>query len=156
MQNCCRRLNTGIEYLLFTIGFSMALLVAAQVFYRYVLNNSLFWSEELARYMLVWISFLGATTAYYKGLHPGVDFIVSRLSAAQQRWTATLVHLVSISLFLTITVAGFQFAYFIRHQISPALGIEKWVILAVIPISGIILTGYALTALACTVKGGRS
>lgn len=134
----------------------MAMLVAAQVFYRYVLNNSLFWSEELARYMLVWISFLGATTAYYKGLHPGVDFIVSRLSAAQRRWTAILVHLVSISLFATITVAGFQFAYFVRHQISPALGIEKWVILAVIPISGIILIGYALTALACTAMGDRS
>ena len=134
----------------------MALLVAAQVFYRYVLNNSLFWSEELARYMLVWISFLGATTAYYKGLHPGVDFIVSRLSATQRRWTAIVVHLVSISLFTTITVAGFQFAYFVRHQISPALGIEKWVILAVIPISGIILIGYALTALACTARGDWS
>lgn len=130
----------------------MAMLVAAQVFYRYVLNNSLFWSEEMARYMLVWISFLGATTAYYRGLHPGVDFIVSRLSATPQKIAAILVHLISISLFLTITVAGFQFAYFVRQQISPALGIEKWVILAVIPISGIILTGYALTALACTVK----
>lgn len=123
----------------------MALLVAAQVFFRYVLNNSIFWSEELARYMLVWISFLGATTAYYRGLHPGIDCLVVRLAPVMKRWAGLGVHLVSLTLFGVITVAGVQFAYFIRHQISPALGIEKWIILAVIPVSSTILFVYALT-----------
>lgn len=130
----------------------MALLVAAQVFYRYVLNNSLFWSEELARYMLVWISFLGATTAYYRGVHPGVDVVVSHLGLKMQHAIQVIVYLISIAFFVVITVAGFQFAYFVRMQISPALGMQKWIILAVIPFSGIILTCYGTTFLLSTLK----
>ena len=41
-------LNSWIEYLLFGLGFTMTVVVAVQVFFRYVLNQSLFWSEELA------------------------------------------------------------------------------------------------------------
>ena len=56
-----RWLNHWIEYLLFGLGISMAFIVATQVFFRYALNQSLFWSEELARFLLVWLTFLGAT-----------------------------------------------------------------------------------------------
>lgn len=133
----------------------MALLVAAQVFCRYVLNNSLFWSEELARYMLVWISFLGATTAYYRGLHPGVDIVVSRLSPGLQRFSRLLVHGISILFFLVIVVAGSRFAYFVRMQVSPSLGISKSVVLAVIPAAGVILTIYGLFFFLSTLKKAR-
>lgn len=139
----CSRLNALIEYLLFGLGLSMALIVAAQVFFRYILNNSLFWSEELARYMLVWLSFLGATVAYYRGYHPGVDVVTSRLPEALQRWCNILVVLVSMVLFLVMIVSGTQFAWFVRMQISPALSINKWIILSIIPVSGGILLIHA-------------
>lgn len=130
--------------MLFTLGFSMAILVAIQVFCRYILNSSLFWSEELARYMLVWLSFFGATVAYYHNLHPGVDAVTLRLPAQQRRITRLLVHIVTMALAATMMISGTQFAWFIRLQISPALAIPKWIILAVIPLSGILLFLYAL------------
>lgn len=123
----------------------MALLVAAQVFCRYVLNHSLFWSEELARYMLVWLTFLGATVAYYRGLHPGVDAVTSRLQAGGRRASMLLVYLISMALFGVMVVSGTQFAWFVRLQISPALYLPKWIILAIIPVSGAILLLYAWT-----------
>jgi len=75
LEKGCAVTNRSIEYFISGLGFSMSILVAVQVFCRYVLNSSLFWSEELARYMLVWISFFGATVAYYRNLHPGVDVL---------------------------------------------------------------------------------
>jgi hypothetical protein len=63
-------INSWIEYLLFGLGFTMTVVVAVQVFFRYVLNQSLFWSEELARYLLVWLSFLGASVAYRDNHRP--------------------------------------------------------------------------------------
>jgi len=136
--------NQGVEYLLFGLGFSMAILVAVQVFCRYGLNSSLFWSEELARYMLVWLSFLGATVAYYRSLHPGVDALVSRMSPARRRITQVLVHITAMSLALVMVISGCQFAWFVRMQISPAMAVPKWIILAVIPLSGLIFFFYAL------------
>ena len=143
-DQACAALNRYMEYLLFGLGFSMALLVAVQVFCRYILNSSLFWSEELARYMLVWLSFFGATVAYYRHLHPGVDALTSRISPAKQRVLQLLVHGVSMALALVMVISGAQFAWFVRLQISPALSMPKWIILAVIPLSGLILLFYAL------------
>jgi len=140
----CVAVNRYLEYLLFGLGFSMALLVAVQVFCRYALNSSLFWSEELARYMLVWLSFFGATVAYYRHLHPGVDALMARVSATGQRISQLLVYGVTIGLALVMIISGCQFAWFVRLQITPALALPKWILLAVIPLSGAILLIYAL------------
>ncbi len=144
LEKTCAALNRLIEYALFGLGFSMAILVATQVFCRYVLNSSLFWSEELARYMLVWLSFLGASVAYYRNLHPGVDALTSRISPDKQNIARLLVHGSSICLALIMVISGTQFAWFVRQQISPALAIPKWIILSVIPVSGVILLIYGL------------
>ena len=138
------RVNRVMEYLLFGLGLSMALVVAVQVFCRYVLNASLFWSEELARYMLVWLSFFGATVAYHRHLHPGVDLVVRRLGRTGQDVAAGFSHLVCLGLGLVMVVAGSRFAWFVHAQVTPALGLPKWLILSVIPLSGLILALHAL------------
>ena len=83
------RINQAVEYLLFTMGLGMALLVAVQVFFRYALNHSIFWSEELARFLLIWLTFLGASVVYYRGVHASVDFFYSDwgLSSRKASWT---------------------------------------------------------------------
>ncbi len=147
------RINRVMEYLLFGLGLSMALVVAVQVFCRYVLNASLFWSEELARYMLVWLSFFGATVAYHRHLHPGVDLVISRLGRTGQDAAAAFSHLVCMGLGLAMVVAGSRFAWFVRTQVTPALGLPKWLVLAVIPLSGLILFVHALVFFLRTVRG---
>jgi TRAP-type C4-dicarboxylate transport system permease small subunit len=144
LDKICAATNRWIEYLLFGLGFSMAILVAVQVFCRYILNSSLFWSEELARYMLVWLSFFGATVAYYRNLHPGVDALTSRLSVAKRRISQQLVYITTMGLAMIMVISGTQFAWFVRMQISPALSIHKWIILIVIPLSGVLLFVYTL------------
>ena len=153
LEKGCSAVNRLLEYLLFGLGFSMAVLVAVQVFCRYVLNASLFWSEELARYMLVWLSFIGATVAYYRNLHPGVDVFTSRISENKQRLARLLVHLSSMTLALVMIISGIQFAWFVRLQISPALGVAKWIILAVIPLAGVVLLVYGLLFLLKVLRG---
>jgi len=113
-------LNVTIEKSLFVIGFSMAALVAVQVFFRYVLNHSLFWSEELARFLLVWLTFLGASVAYHRRAHPGIDTFSLLLPACLKKKAVICAHLASLGLFSVMIVYGCQFAYFVRLQISPA------------------------------------
>ena len=147
------RLNQWVERLVFVLGLAMAVIVVLQVFARYVLNNSLFWSEELARYCLVWISFLGASIAYHDRVHPGVNLLFSRLSPNMERLVAILVHLISLGLFSIMVIHGIQFAVFIRLQITPALAIPKWIIMGIIPLSGAIFMVHGVRFLAKEIQG---
>ncbi|MBU8849491.1 MAG: TRAP transporter small permease [Desulfobacterales bacterium] len=135
------------------MGFTMAMIVAVQVFCRYVLNQSLFWSEELARFLLVWLTFLGASTAYYRKVNPGVDFLYAKLPQLLKKASSIFTHLSSMALFIVMVIYGCKFAWFVRLQISPALQIPKWIVLSIIPISGVILMIHAATLLISELKG---
>lgn len=154
LQALSRYLNRGVEVVLVGLGVTMAAVVATQVFARYALNDSLFWSEELARYLLVWLSFLGASSAYYRGVHPGVDILYGRLPPGARRAAAFATHLAALVLFGVMIVYGWQFAHFVRRQISPALHLPKWIPHAILPLSGAILTVHALGFLLRDLRGG--
>ncbi|MDA3788914.1 MAG: TRAP transporter small permease [Desulfobacula sp.] len=139
-----RGINYWVEQLVCFMGISMAIIVAAQVFSRYVLNHSLFWSEELARFLLVWLTFLGASAVYYHGAHPGVDALYRRLSPALQKGANFVVHGACICLFGVMIIHGTGFAWFVRLQITPALSLPKWMILGVVPVSGLIFMVHGL------------
>ena len=144
LNKLSERINQAVEYLLFGMGFGMAVLVAVQVFFRYVLNHSLFWSEELARFLLVWLTFLGASVVYYRGVNACVDFLYLRMGRKGRRNLDLAVHLVSLAFFIVMIIYGWQFAHFVRNQYSAALYLPKWIPHAIIPLSGIILTVHAL------------
>jgi len=148
-KNISRSINHWIEYLLFGLGLTMAVVVAAQVFFRYVLNHSLFWSEELARFLLVWLTFLGASVAYYRKAHPGVDVLYKKMGPFGRKASTIFIHLASLVLFGVMIYYGCQFAWFVRLQISPALYLPKWIVKSIIPISGIILMVHGITFIFC-------
>ncbi len=152
-QNLSDALNRNVERMLFAMGASMTLIVMVQVVARYVFNHSLFWSEELARYLLVWLTFLGASVAYYRGVHPGVDIIFTRLPFRWQQGVRVVIHLVSLWLFGVMVVKGISFAWFVRLQISPALSLSKWVIMAIIPLAGGVLMVHGFRFLAEALRG---
>lgn len=153
LDRLSRTLNATIEKSLFVIGFGMASIVAVQVFFRYVLNHSLFWSEELARFLLVWLTFLGASVAYHRRAHPGIDTVTLLFPTGLKKTAVICVHLASLTLFSVMIVYGCQFAYFVRLQISPALYLPKWIIFSIVPFSGGVLMLHALALFVKDLKG---
>ena len=152
-ERLSRTINNWVEYSLFGLGFSMTLIVAVQVFCRYVLNHSLFWAEELSRYLLVWLTFLGASVAYRRNVHPGIDVVYNRLPDIIQKIFSNTVHFISIALFAVMIFYGIKFSYFVRLQISPALYIPKWIIFSIIPFSGLIFMVHGLSFLVNAFQG---
>ncbi len=144
LSNYC---NRWAEYLLLLLGLSMSSTVILQVFFRYILNDSLFWSEELARFLLVWLTFVGATVAYHRNMHPGVDAIFKRLDRSRRRKLRRVVDLLCLLFFTILVWYGTHFAYFIRAQTTPALGLPKWLVFSIIPISGILFSLHAVAFL---------
>ena len=64
---------------------AIAAIVAAGVFFRYALNDSLSWSEELAKYAMLWLVFLGAPIALRLGAHPNIEIVISRFPSKVTR-----------------------------------------------------------------------
>lgn len=140
-------INKGVEYLLFFLGILMATIVGAQVFSRYVLNHSIFWSDEAARFLLIWLTFLGAGVAYRNQGHASIDIVYSRLPATGRKVAAIATDLLTLAFAGVMIVYGYKFSYFVRMQISPALFMPKWIPHSVIPIGGAILGIHALAFL---------
>lgn len=125
----------------------MALLVGTQVFCRYVLNSSLFWSEEVGRILLVQITFLGASIAFKSGLHPSIRTFVECLNFTTQRRVHLVTLGVALVFFLTLTWYGTHFALFISKQVTPSLGISKALPVAIIPLASAFASLHAFTAI---------
>ena len=146
-------INRGVEFLLFGFGLSMAIIIAVQVFARYALNNSIFWSEELARFLLIWLTFLGATAVFRRKAHPGIDVLYTRMPPAMRKFAEIATHCAGMGLFGVMIIHGCRFTWFVREQISPALHLPKWVIMGIIPISGIIFMIHGINFLMDDFRG---
>ena len=99
----------------------MTVLVIIQVLLRYIFFYSLSWSEEVARYLMIWVSFLAAALAVQKGLHIGMESLIIRLSPAVRRKVNVLTKSAVLIFLLYLTLGGFKIAWLVREQSSPAL-----------------------------------
>lgn len=112
------------------------------VFTRYVMGDQARWTEELARFLMVWLAFLGAALAYARQQHLGVDILVARMDH-QARRIALLVEHAVVFLFamLVLGIGGGELfrERFASGQTMPALGILKAWQYFCVPVSGALI-----------------
>jgi TRAP-type C4-dicarboxylate transport system permease small subunit len=131
---------TGIEALLVAAFVLLTLDVLWGVFSRYVLGHQSRWTEELAIYLLVWVSLIGASVTYRERGHLGVDYFVGKLDPAAQRLAAVASDLavLGFALFALVYGGGVLITKTLSTgQVSPALGIEVGYLYLAAPISGV-------------------
>ena len=109
----------------------------------------------MARYLLVWLTFIGASVAYRRRVNPGIDVVFTRLPAAGRRLASLAMHLAAAAFFLVMIVYGCRFAWFVRRQISPAVSLPKWLVFSVIPLSGLLLLVHAVYFFLAELAGKR-
>ncbi|MGI9425589.1 MAG: TRAP transporter small permease, partial [Hyphomicrobiaceae bacterium] len=68
------------KWLLIAILAIMTGIVVTSVFFRYVLNDALPWSEEIAKFFMVWLTFLAAPVGLSRGAHVAIEAVSARLS----------------------------------------------------------------------------
>lgn len=138
-----KRLENLDEYLLMALLFASTALIFVQVVMRYVFMNSLSWSEELARYMYVWQTWLAASYAVRKGRHLRITSLTDKLKAP----TSIIIELAVIVLWFCFSVylcaKSVDLVSMIRMQgqTSPAMDMPMWFAYLAVPV------GTALMAL---------
>lgn len=123
----------------------MVLLVLWQVFTRLVLNNPSQWSEDGARYMFIWLSFLGAAYVIGEKDDVVIDFIVRKMPAAVTKIVNTLAHLVVAFFGLWVLFWGGWGASTLSWGSDiPSLLISQGQVYLILPVSGLLIVFYSV------------
>jgi len=127
--------------------FGITILIFVQVIFRYVLQNSISWSEELTRYMMIWAVFLASGYVLSKGGHANIDMLVSRFSPKMRAVFEKGSLLLIMGFSCLIIRYGFVLMRFGKRQVSSALEIPMNYVYMAIPIGGALLVFYCLALL---------
>ena len=128
----------------------MVLNVSWQVFSRYVLANPSSFTDELARYLMIWLGVLGTAYVSGKRLHVAIDILHSQLSLSSQKTMQKVIFsIVILATFLIFIIGGSRLVYlsYLLGQKSAALQIPLYLVYVCIPLSGACIIFYKINDL---------
>ncbi len=147
MERISDMLNRLTEIAVLIIISAMAIDVFIEVIFRYVLLFPLFWTEEFARYCLVWSSLLAAGIALKRGQHIAVTFVADRFPR-RIGMMAGLAGDMFIAIMLAVILwGGICLVALTRHQLSPAMRIPMSLPYVAIPTGSAIMLFHVLTSI---------
>lgn len=126
-------LQTWMQRAMMGIIALMLFMTFYQVVSRYVFHQSLSYSEELARYLFVWMVFLGLPVVARQGGHMAVGVLASRLQGGALRFMKVVALLLSLAFMVIMTWQGYRMIILSSWQTSPALGLRMSAVYWVIP-----------------------
>jgi TRAP-type C4-dicarboxylate transport system permease small subunit len=137
-----------LEYILIVLMGILVLDVLWQVISRYVLRSPSSFTDELARFLLIWVGILGAAFATGKKMHLAIDVLINRFNANLRMLIDSLIQ-AAIALFAlcVMVIGGINLMLMLLKlgNRSAALSIPIGFVYSVIPISGILIIYYALS-----------
>lgn len=128
----------------------MVICVTWQVVSRYFLGQPSSWTEELSRYLLIWVGLLGGSYAYHVKMHLGLDLLAQKLPPKARALQRRFIHGAVLFFALTALIGGgFKLIWLTWElsQYSAALGLPMAVVYCSLPISGLMLVFYASIAI---------
>ena len=156
LQIIRKTLDRGLEAFVAVVMAVLVLDVSWQVFTRFVLRDPSTWTDELATFLLVWVSLLGAAVALRRGAHLGVDYFVERLRPQHRRHVQVFAFFCTGVFSLSVMTVGGRILVGRKLELgetAPALGIDLGYVYLALPISGFFLTVYSIELLVQSLGG---
>ncbi|WP_163557261.1 TRAP transporter small permease [Halomonas sp. NO4] len=141
-----RAIDAVIQPAVFAGMAALIAVITLQIVSR-VFFTAVGWTEEVARFLLVWITFLGATLAFQRGRHIAVTFVVEALPSRLRHFAQLLAILAGLAFLIALTVVGQRYMLAQSFQKSASLRLSMTWVYAVIPISAALMSGYAVVDL---------
>ena len=150
-----KKFNRTLEIVLIVIACVLVIDVLWQVFSRYVLNSPSSFTDELAGYLLIWVSLLGAAYVAGKKEHLAIDLLLQKSPPARQRILNIIIQSVIIGFAATVLVIGGSWLVYTRFYLgvkSAALQVPLGYVYIVLPLSGLIIIFYSIHHLIDVIK----
>lgn len=122
----------------------MTCVVAAGVFWRYVLNDSLSWTEEVARYIMIWLACVGSVVAMHRRDLVAIDILPNALSGLTGRILRILIATIIILVSGFLVYYGFLLALNAMGQSAASFKMPMFYVTIAVPFAG---AGFALIAM---------
>ena len=136
-----------LEYILILFMAALVLDVLWQVMSRYLVQSPSNFTDELARFLLIWVGLLGAAYGTGQKLHLAIDVLINKFNPKYRKLTDILIY-ISIAIFalLVMVIGGLNLILVLLKSgnISPALSMPIGYVYSVIPLSGIIIMYYSV------------
>jgi len=148
-----RLINRTVENVTAVALMTMVIVVFWQIISRVIFSSSFPWTEELSRYLMIWITLLGASIAFQYGAHIGVEVLVMKLNRKLRNAVQIIASLCCLALFAILIVKGIEIVGKSMVQKSPAMTLPMGYAYLIMPISGVLMT---LNLLDVTIKSVRA
>ncbi|GAB3070725.1 TRAP transporter small permease [Salinicoccus sesuvii] len=140
-------LNSALRYIVSTLFIVMVSLVFLQVLTRFVINYPISWTEEISRYLMIYIVFLGSALLVRKSAHIAVDFLLEVVNPKAKGILDIIVLAVSTVFFGLLLIFGAQLTYIVIGQATPNLQFSMAWAYAAVPLGGLLMFLNALAVL---------
>ncbi|RCW62216.1 MULTISPECIES: TRAP transporter small permease [Halanaerobium] len=114
----------------------LVITVLTGVFFRYIIRDSLSWTEELARYLMIWAALLAVSVGIKDKEHVGIQLLIKQFPPIITKLITFVVYVITIVFLTVLTFKGYQVAVKAQNQLSLALNISMFWPLMSIPVSG--------------------
>lgn len=128
-----------VKILIISVFTVQVLVVFCQVVWRFVFNNPFSWSEELARYLQVWMILLTSAVCVRKEKHLAVDYATHALPSRYSKILKFIIMIFIMFFTCIVIIYGIQMIVVTINQKTPALQIPILVVYLAFPITGILM-----------------
>ena len=145
MRQVRHKINKVVEKLLIFIFGIMVINVIWQIFARHILINPSSFTDELARYLMIWLGVMGTAYVSGKRLHVAIDILPSQLSSSRQKAMQKVIFsIIILATVLIFIIGGSRLVYlsYVLGQKSAALQIPLYLVYMCVPLSGACIVFY--------------
>ena len=151
------KLSDFIDKVTLTIACVLLVIIAVivnwGVFCRYVLFAPLPWSEQIPKYAMIWMGFLGASVGISRNRHIGFDILVSRLPSMISKIIIFAGRIIILFFLVMMTIYGVSFAFAVGFSSkAPMLPIPMFYLFLAVPVGGVFMILQTIIRLVLDVK----
>jgi TRAP-type C4-dicarboxylate transport system permease small subunit len=144
---------TAVRITCITFATALFVIVVAAVAARYLFGQAVSWTEEVPRYLLIWVSFLGAAACVAKREHVGFDILFNALPERVRRWLGAAIGLLILGFGWIVFRYGIVFVQEFGGDLMETIPFRNYWYYVALPVSGALLMLFALQTVFDSLRG---
>ena len=154
-MNISTLLRRGLEYLCAGLLFVIVVLVFSNVIGRYFLHAPIRWSDEVAQFLFLWLSYLGALAALMGGRHYSFPNLINMLPANLRLAAKTVSDLIVLAMLAILVWGGVVLVDLLHYQRSPAIDLPVYYVYAALPLVSFLMALVIVFQIIARLRGAR-